>query len=223
MKQNTIFTIALVTVYLTGNVQAKNECGLQSGKAKLHKEIRLKDGVVKLATLQVNGKNQDPIVAFVKDGQQVFCRQDYDTSAVDARAVTATADAEHLYIAFSADGGSQGAGAFARFTKTGWISSYGKGGGPKVLVVLKLRKADGEPVTGTYIIAKRKDGKTNSVALKRIAYFEGAIGIEAESWSSPLNVNGIPLACEGAAPFVWSLVLTPDLKTAKSSSAGQCH
>ena len=51
----------------------------------------------------------------------------------------------------------------------------------------------------------------------------GAIGIEAESWSSPLNVNGIPLACEGAAPFVWSLVLTPDLKTAKSSSAGQCH
>jgi len=202
---------------------ARQDCNYAASKIKNSKEIKLKDGVVKLGTIQVGAKNQDPIVAWFKDGKQIFCRRDYDASGVDARAVAATADGQHLFVAFSADGGAAGENSFARFTRAGWLTTYGKGGGAKVIVLLKLRKSDGEGVAGTYITARKADGSTNSVALKKFAYIDGAISVEAEAWSSPLRSDRTTFECAGKSPFPYSLALTSDLKTVTFAGAVNCR
>lgn len=203
-------------------VTAITACDFEKSGAKLKREIRLKDGVVKLGTIQVSKKNQDPIVAFFREGKQIFCRDDYDKTPVDARAVTATADAEHLYVAFSTDGGAQG-NAFTRFTKAGWISSYGKGGGPKVSVILKLLKKNGTPVAGTYLIAQKADGKTNSIAVKEIQYQNEQIQVLTEAWFSPLRPDRTPAQCEGKSPFLYSVTLEADLSAATRATAANCR
>jgi hypothetical protein len=106
-----IFCLCLICVVET------YACPIQ--KAKNLKETKLRDGSVKLGTLQSSAKNQDPIVAFYREGTLVFCSADYDTSPVDARAVAATADKDHLYVAFSTDGGAKHPKTFTRFTASG--------------------------------------------------------------------------------------------------------
>ncbi|HNM99864.1 MAG TPA: hypothetical protein PKG67_05380 [Turneriella sp.] len=191
-------------------------------KAKNLKEIKLRDGTVKLGTLQVSAKNQDPIVAFYREGKPVFCSADYDTSPVDARAVTATADKEHLYVVFSTDGGAKHPKTFTRFTASGWQESYGAGGGAKVLVILKIRKADGVAVAGTYITAKKQDGKTNSVALKKLEFNNNSVRLVADAWYSPLKTDKTPYECSGSSPFAYILQLSADLTTAMSTAVPQC-
>lgn len=191
-------------------------------KAKNTKEIQLRDGIVKLGTLQVSDKNQDPVVAFYREGKVVFCSADYDTSPVDSRAIAATADKDHLYVAFSTDGGAKHPKTFTRFTASGWQNGYGTGGGAKVLVILKIRKADGVAIAGTYVTAKKADGKTNSMALKRLEFANNSVKLTADSWYSPLKTDKTAYECSGPSPFTYTLQLSADLGTAMSTAAPQC-
>ncbi len=208
-----------VCFFLLGLVAAE-ACPIT--RAKNRKETKLRDGVVQLGTLQVSTKNQDPVVAFYREGNLVFCSADYDASPVDARAVAATADKEHLYVAFSTDGGAKHPRAFTRFTQSGWQESYGAGGGAKVLVILKIRKADGVAIAGTYITAKKQDGKTNSVALKSLEFTNNSIRLVADAWYSPLKTDKTPYQCSGASPFAYTVQLSADLASAMSTAAPQC-
>lgn len=191
-------------------------------RAKNLKELKLSDGSVKLGTLQASAKNQDPVVAFYREDKLVFCSADYDTSPVDARAVAATADKNHLYVAFSTDGGAKHPKTFTRFTAAGWQKSYGAGGGAKVLVILKIRKADGVAIAGTYVAAKKQDGKTNSIALKKLEFTNNSLRLTADAWYSPLKTDKIPYKCSGPSPFTYILQLSADLTTAMSTAAPQC-
>lgn len=193
------------------------------GKAVNVRVIKFKDGNLKLGTLQVTKKDQNPVVAFYAGGRQVFCRADYDTSPIDARAIAATADKEHLYVAFSADGGAQHSETFTRFTDKGLQQSYGKGGGAKVLVLLKLRKGDGEPVAGTYLGARKNDSTTNSLILKKIHFGNNSLHIEADAWYSPLKHDGTPYVCSGKSPFPYTAQLAPDLTATMSTNAANCE
>lgn len=204
-------------------VAAASNCDFASSGAVMIKETPLKDGVVKLGTLQVSKKNQNPIVAFFQSGKQVFCRKDIDTSPVDARAIAATANKDHLFVAFSSDGGANHVMAFTRFTKAGWQKSYGKGGGAKVIVLLKIRKSDGEVVNGTYVTAQKDDGKTNSIVVKKLTYENNSVQLQADSWYSPLRIDQTPYRCSGKSPFFYTLQLSPDLTTAMSTNAPQCQ
>lgn len=197
-------------------------CNFDSLKTKVAKEQKVTSGTVKLGTLQTTPKDQDPVVAYFENGKQVFCRQDYDTTGVDARPVAASADTGHLYVAFSVNGGSGGANSFTRFTTRGWIKSYGQGKGAKVLLVLKLVKTSGEPVAGTYIIAQKEDGKTNAVALISLNYSDGKLSVVADAWHAPLTVGGTPFSCSGKSPFRYYLDLQSDLSSARGAAADNC-
>ncbi len=202
---------------------AVSNCDFDKSGAKLVKETKLKDGTVKLGTLQISKKDQNPIVAFFQNGRQVFCRRDIDTSPVDARAVAATGDKEHLFVAFSTDGGANHREAFTRFTQAGWMKFYGNGGGAKVLVILKLRKTDGEVVGGTYLTARKADGKTNSVALKKLVFENNALQVHADTWYSPLKHDQTPYNCTGPSPFFYTVQFAPELTNVMSTNAGTCE
>jgi hypothetical protein len=49
-------------------------------------------------------------------------------------------------------------------------------------VILKIRKADGVAIAGTYITAKKQDGKTNSVALKKLEFTNNSLKLIAGAW-----------------------------------------
>jgi hypothetical protein len=224
IAQRNFATITAWTVLLTtlGSVHPVSNCDFGTSGAVMVKETPLKDGIVKLGTLQVSKKNQNPIVAFFQSGKQVFCRKDIDASPVDARAIAATADKEHLYVAFSTDGGANNPITFTRFTKNGWQKSYGSGGGAKVIVLLKIRKADGEVAGGTYVTARKDDGKTNSIVVKKLSYENNSVQLQADSWYSPLRIDQTPYSCSGKSPFFYTIQLSPDLTTAMSTNAPQC-
>lgn len=192
-------------------------------KTKTSKEQRVSSGTVRLGTLQSGPKDQDPVVSYFENGRQVFCNKDYDTTGSDARPVAVTADKDHLYVAFSVNAGAKAANSFARFTHNGWIKSYGQGDGARALVILKLLKTSGEAIAGTYIIAQKADGKTNSVALKSMSYGEGKLSLVADAWHAPLTVGGTPFSCSGKSPFRYYLDLSPDLSTARGASAERCE
>lgn len=218
-----LVSVALMTLgALLAPLQAVSNCDFSTSGAVMVKETKLKDGIVKLGTLQVSKKNQNPIVAFFQNDKQVFCRKDLDATPVDARAIAVTADKEHLFVAFSTDGGSSNPIAFRRFTKNGWQKSYGNGGGAKVIVLLKILKTDGEVVGGTYVTARKDDGKTNSIIVKKLTYENNSVQLQADSWYSPLRIDQTPYSCSGKSPFFYTLQLSPDLATAMSSNAPQC-
>ena len=213
----------LMTAIAAAPLHPASTCDFGKSGAKLTKETTLKDGTVKLGTLQVSKKDQNPIVAYFQNGKQVFCRRDLDTSPVDARAIAVTADKEHLYVVFSADGGANHKETFTRFTQTGWQKSYGNGGGAKVLVILKLRKSDGEVIGGTYVTARKGDGKTNSVALKKIFFENNSVHLQADAWYSPFKHDQGAYTCAGPSPFYYSIQFSPDLATVMSTSANGCR
>lgn len=197
-------------------------CDYNGLKTKSSKDQKIASGTIRMGTLQSTPKDQDPVIAYFENGRQVFCNKDYDTTGIDARPVAATADKEHLYVAFSVNGGSTAANSFARFTKGGWIKSYGEGKGAKVIVILKLIKTSGEPVAGTYVIAQKEDGKTNSVALKSLNFAGGKLSVVADAWNAPLTAGGTPFSCSGKSPFRYYLDLQPDLSTARGATADNC-
>ncbi|MCB1199004.1 MAG: hypothetical protein KDK41_00055 [Leptospiraceae bacterium] len=203
-------------------VMGASNCNYQKLKVKLEKVFDTANGKLKIATLQVTKKNQDPVIAFFQDNRQVFCRADYDTTPVDARATTAILFEDHAFIAFSTDGGSNQKTSFARFTKKGWQKSYGKGGGPKASVILKIDLKNGNVLAGTYLTARKKDGKTNSLSVEAIKKSGNNLLIEAKSWYSPLKTNGKPFNCAGKSPFDYSVEIDYDLNKAISATAKNC-
>lgn len=214
-------TMLAVTVFLGATLQAL-PCDYQKLKTKTTKEQRIASGTVKLGTVQSGPQDQDPVIAYYENGRQVFCNKDYDTTGTDARPVAATADKEHIFVAFSVNAGSTATNSFARFTRSGWIKAYGQGKGAKVILILKLAKSSGEPVAGTYVVAVKKDGKTNSVALKSLNYSEGKLSVVADAWLEPLTVGGTPFSCSGKSPFRYYLDLKPDLSAALGAAADGC-
>lgn len=207
---------------ITGNAVGAGDCQFSASKASEVKEVKLRDGILKLGTKKISKTNHDPVIAWFQNGKQVFCRQDLDTTAADVRTLAATADKDHLYVAFTVNAGNPSEG-LSRYTNKGWLPNYGTGAGPRVVVLLRLRKSDGEAVAGTYLKSMRPDGKTNSLALKKITWFEGKIQIEAEAWALPIGTSGTALSCSGKAPYPYSLTLTPDLNRATYAAAGNCR
>jgi hypothetical protein len=169
---------------------------------------------------QVSGLNQDPIVrAF---GAANWCRTDYEQTNDDGRAYGLWWDGSTLYAVFSQTGTQPGPN-YSRFTGGGWITGYGAGGGPRVAIVLQLNPADGSPVGGTYLIARRpSDGNTNSLTVTSLAYTGGSLLVGATTAYSPLNIDRSPMACSGPSGFAYTVELSASLSTAVGAAAGNC-
>lgn len=168
---------------------------------------------------QVSSNNQDPIVALFENGTQTWCKTDYDTSGDDSKAYGVYYDTNGLYVTFSATGGTTG---LTSHTGSGWLSSYGAGGGSKVAVVLKLNPADGSSTAGSFIRARLSNGNTNSLSVTGMSHDGSNLAIGANSWYSPLKTDKSTFSCSGSSPFSYKLTLSSDLSAAVSASADGC-
>ncbi|HMY11769.1 MAG TPA: hypothetical protein PKC74_09090, partial [Turneriella sp.] len=69
---------------------------------------------------------------------------------------------------------------------------------------------------------KKQDGKTNSVALKKLEFNNNSVRLVADAWYSPLKTDKTPYECSGSSPFAYILQLSADLTTAMSTAVPQC-
>ncbi|MEM6519029.1 MAG: hypothetical protein AAF722_06805, partial [Cyanobacteria bacterium P01_C01_bin.70] len=198
------------------------ESELQSSSAA---RINLGDTTIYIGTNQVSAINQDPIVTSFTNGVRNWT-QSYDTSAIDARGMGLLYDegSASLYGVFTADGGSQGANTFGAATQGGWLSGYGRGGGPMASVLLKLNPSTGAVEDGTFIRAQTSDGNTNTLRPTNLDFVNGEVVFYGDSFFSPLGTNGNPFDSDArttdeGSPFDYRVVLSADLSDATSAEA----
>ncbi|GAB4516064.1 MAG: hypothetical protein OHK0046_20640 [Anaerolineae bacterium] len=171
---------------------------------------------------QISGNNQNPIIARYDSGVRVWCRDDYEQTGDDGRGYGLLYDGTNLYAVFSATGTQSGPN-YTRWTGSGWLASYGNGGGAKVAIVLRINPADGEPLSGSYLYSKLSNGKTNSFAVTNLTITSSnTLFINGDAWFSPLNTDRSAMTCSGSSPFKYRLEMSLDLSTALGAAADGC-
>lgn len=167
------------------------------------------------------GQNQDPIFARFEDTTQKYCEH-HEREAPDGRAYGVTWDGgKTAYVVYTIVGGGS---AFDALGKGQWLDRYGDGGGSsKVSFVGEVETDFGTLVRGTFVIAKKKDGKTNShtPADAPIVLASGDIEFQGDSAFQPMNPDKSIMECTNY-PFASRYVFSRDLKTLSCASSTNC-
>jgi hypothetical protein len=220
---------------------------------------------------QASSINKNPIIALFKNGQQLWCREDYETSGADgvsmggmwnmeittttetsngaggwlaklfgsskstSTTTTRTVSQPTLYAVFTVDGTQDTPDVdFRRFTGLGWLKSYGKGGGPKVTVILQVDAATGNAQRGTFVRAELDNGNANSLVVNNLSLDscttassssnnQTSLVVHATSYYLPLRADTTRFALADCAPdtdspFDYTLTLSSDLTQAKAAA-----
>lgn len=175
---------------------------------------------------QVSSDNKNPVLMKFKKGELVWSVNNYETSGDDGTCYGILWDGnDNLFAVFSATG-TQGDAEndYRRFCKTGWLSSYGNGGGPKVAVILKINIETGNADYGTFLIARKSDGKTNSLVVTGLSFDNDKnILVTANSWYSPLKADKTSYACVGESPFIYEITFDDCLQKAINTHTDICE
>ena len=174
---------------------------------------------------QATSINQNPIVASINPNTNTinWIRSDYEQTGVDGRGngLLVTGSGE-LYAAMSVDGGSN---SFNFAAGSGWLNSYGLGGGAKVGVVVELDPATGAPQAGTFVTAVLNSGNTNTLNINNLGVdSSGNIIVSANTAAAPRFADTSRMPCPAYDGNIedYTLVLTPNLQSAVSATAPSC-
>ncbi|MGD1851273.1 MAG: hypothetical protein ACFCBU_11935 [Cyanophyceae cyanobacterium] len=176
--------------------------------------------------VQVSPNNQDPRIARFDNGQQVWCREDYEITGDDSTGYGLVWDGgDRLYAAFTSTG-SRGTPNqdFRRFATNGWLSSYGAGGGPSVTVLAQISPNTGDVRRATFISALQSNGSSNSLRLTELGLGTNTVTIRANSAFSPRRPDRSAFSCTatGVGGFDYTATFTADLSTVTQAGAPGC-
>jgi hypothetical protein len=166
------------------------------------------------------GNNQNPVVARFDAGKLRYCER-HETAAPDGRALAVTWDGGKVaYVLYTIVGGGS---ELDQKSKGGWLESYGNGGGAKVTVLGAVDAESGLLSAGTFVIAKKADGKTNTHTPTDAVTVrdDGDLEIRGSSAFLPVNPDRSSMDCT-AYPFDTRYVFAPDLKTLRCSTSTNC-
>ncbi|GAB4516030.1 MAG: hypothetical protein OHK0046_20550 [Anaerolineae bacterium] len=171
---------------------------------------------------QVSSTNQDPIVARYDNGIRVWCRTDYETSAVNHQGYGIVWDGSgHLYAVFSTEGSITYNQDFSRFTGEGWLEAYGRGTG-RAAVITRLDPVTGDVLAATYHSAVLTNGNTNALTVTEITLTPtSSVVVRARSESFPREINGTRMVCTGR-PYNYTIEFNEDLTAALGAVSTGC-
>lgn len=175
-----------------------------------------------IGTHQASALNQNPIIASSTDGVLDWVVADYETGANDGEGMGLLWDqADRLYAAFTITGNDVLNISLARFSTTGWQTFYGSGGGPRATFLLRIDPSDGQPMTGTFVIARLSNGNTNNMIPVDLEFLGNRVILRAESFFSPLRVDKERMVQDdsGTSPFDYRIMFSPDLSQALVAEA----
>lgn len=168
-----------------------------------------------------DGVNQNPVFARYDGGAQVYCEH-HEQESPDGRAYGLTWDGGPIaYVVYTIVGGGS---AFDEKGKGGWLDRYGDGGGSsKVSFVGEVETAFGTLARGTFVIAKKMDGKTNTHGPTDapIVLESGEIEFHGDSAFQPMNPDRTIMQCSDY-PFHTKYVFSADLSALACSSSTMC-
>ncbi len=142
---------------------------------------------------QVNSINQDPYVLKRDSNGETIWYIEHETSEVDGRAILVFVDNQDVpWVVFTLVGGSYSNDyltkkelANTNAFENVYAGSYGNGGGAKVSIVTRLDPNTGKIVKGSFILARKNDGDTNSFSIKSIGIIEGKLAFTAHTAAWP--------------------------------------
>lgn len=167
------------------------------------------------------GDNQNPVFARFDNDTKTYCER-HEQEPPDGRALGVTWDGgPKAYVVYTIVGGGS---AFDAKAKGQWLDRYGDGGGSsKVTFLGEVDAAAGTLTRGTFVIAKKQDGKTNTHTPSDAAIVrsDGTIEVHGDSAFQPMNPDRSIMSCTGY-PFFTTYVFASDLKTLTCSSSTNC-
>ncbi|WP_026104015.1 hypothetical protein [Anabaena sp. PCC 7108] len=170
---------------------------------------------------QVSSEKKDPRIIRFDNGVKTWCRNNYVTTGNGGSGYGLLWDGVSvLYGVFSSTGNN-----FQNYT-TGWLTSYGSGGGPKVAVIARINPANGDIQDATFLIAKILSGESNNLIVKSLSWDDTnlTLTVQSDSWWRPLRPDKSPMNCPASSsfPLTYTTVFTSNLKTVSSASATGC-
>ena len=175
---------------------------------------------------QVSSNNQNPILLRYDNGSLTWARTDYETSGDDGTGRGLILDPERnlLYAVFTSTGTQGDANAdYRRFCSNGWLTSYGQGGGAKVVVLAQIDPNNGDPLSGTFVTAQLSNGNANTVQATGLSLVSNGVQLEANSFFSPRKIDKSTFSCEGSSPFRYTISFDLELQNAIEASAIGCQ
>jgi hypothetical protein len=167
------------------------------------------------------GQNQNPVFARFDGDARTFC-EEHEKEPPDGRALGVTWNGgDTAYLVFTIVGGGS---AFDAKAKGRFLDRYGDGGGSsKVTFVGEADAVTGSLRHGTFLIAKKQDGKTNSHSPRSavIRRGDGALEILGSSAFQPMNPDRTIMQCTDY-PFDTKYVLSADMTTLLCASSTNC-
>jgi hypothetical protein len=168
-----------------------------------------------------NGQNQNPVFARFDNGTKRYCEH-HETQAPDGRAYGITWNGgASAYVVYTIVGGGS---EFDSKSAGTWLSSYGNGGASsKVSYLGRVETEFGLLQKGTFIIAKKADGKTNSHTpiSATIVLPDGRLELHGSSAFQPMNPDRTIMQCSGY-PFYTKYIFSADLQLLTCSSSTNC-
>ena len=170
---------------------------------------------------QQQGQNQNPVFARFDGGSLRYCEH-HEEEAPDGRAYGVTWDGgATAFVVYTIAGGGS---AFDDKARGKWLDHYGDGGGSsKVAYIGEVDTASGDLRAGTFVIAKKMDGKTNSHKPADAILFldDGRLELHGDSAFQPMNPDKSLMDCTDY-PFHTKYVFSGDLVTLTCSSSTNC-
>ncbi len=168
-----------------------------------------------------DGQNQNPVFARFDADVQTYCEH-HETESPDGRAYGLSWDGGAVaYVVYTIVGGGS---AFDAKGKGGWLDRYGDGGGSsKVSFIGEVETEFGTLTRGTFVIAKKMDGKTNShsPADAITVLVGGGLEFHGDSAFQPMNPDRSIMTCSDY-PFQSKYIFSADLGTLNCSSCTNC-
>lgn len=174
---------------------------------------------------QVSSTNKNPRLVRFDSGRRTWCKTDYEVTGDDGSGYGLIWDGGSLLYGVFSSTGTQGTSDqdFRRFSTTGWLTNYGRGGGRKVAILARINPSTGTVANATFLSALLSSGESNSMTVTGLSWTGSSLKVSANSWSAPRRTNKTRMTCSGTSPFAYTIEFAANLGSALRASAANCQ
>lgn len=174
---------------------------------------------------QVSSVNKDPRMIRFDQGKRTWCKSDYEVTGDDGTGYGLIWDGGSVLYGIFSSTGTQGTPSqdFRRFATSGWLSSYGMGGGAKIAIVSRINPTTGTISNATYLSTLLSSGKSNSLQVKGLSLSGSNLVVNANAWSSPRRFDRSRMTCSGSSPFNYTIEFGANLSSVVRAVADRCQ
>jgi hypothetical protein len=194
-------------------------------KAKGGASVKIGTSSIYIGYQQVSSINKDPRMIRFDNGKRAWCRSDYEVTNDDGTGYGLIWDGGSVLYGVFSSTGTQGTLSqdFRRFAGSGWLTSYGAGGGAKIAVLARINPATGTISSASFLSALLSSGKSNSLVVKGLSLKGSNLVVNADSYFAPRRFDRSRMTCSGSSPFNYTTEFAANLSSVVKATADRCQ